>query len=220
MVKEKKAKKIKIKPEEIMTSALFAGVNPKIIKKIATFPNALEHQPGEVIIKEGDTGNFMFVVLQGQVDVTKAAGGKEVFLATLGPGTFVGEGALVSGAPRNATVKAKTPVKIAYFDRAAYNAMISADPIISDTLMKVYKERVKDQVKKVNIAKSKAFLISSVVALIPMIQTFLPHIPHLSDLYNMLPPGTVALLGPGGAALAYKLQQGDMASLVGKIDKM
>jgi len=218
MVKEKKAKKIKIKPEEIMTSALFAGVNPKVIKKIATFPNALEHQPGEVIIKENDIGNFMFVVLQGQVDVIKAAGDKEVFLATLGPGTFVGEGALVSGAPRNATVKAKTPVKIAYFDRAAYNAMISADPIISDTLMKVYKERVKDQVKKVNFAKSKAFIISAAVAVIPMIQSFI--MPHLGALSTHLPSGIVAMLGPAGAALAFKLQQGDMASLVGKIDKM
>ena len=213
-------KQLKVKFEEIQSSALFAGVPSKLIKKIATFPRAQEHPAGDIIIKEGDIGEFMFVVLSGQVDVIKAAGDKEVFLATLGPGVFVGEGALVSGAPRNATVKAKTPVKIAYFDRAAYNAMISADPIISDTLMKVYKERVKDQVKKVNIAKSKAFLISSAVALIPMIQTFLPHIPHISDLYNMLPPGTVALLGPGGAALAYKLQQGDMASLVGKLDKL
>ena len=98
MVKEKKVKKIKIKFEEIQASALFAGVPPEVIKKIATFPRAQEHPAGDVIIKEGDVGEFMFVVLSGQVDVVKTAGDKEVYLATLPPGTFVGEGALVSGA--------------------------------------------------------------------------------------------------------------------------
>ena len=143
-------KKLKIKFEEIQASALFAGVPPKIIKKIALFPRAQEHPAGDIIIKEGDIGEFMFVVLSGQVDVVKQAGDKEILLATLPPGVFVGEGALVSGAPRNATVKAKTPVKIAYFDRTAYNKMIMIDPAISATLMKVHKERCKDQIKKVN----------------------------------------------------------------------
>ena len=211
-------KKIKIKFEEIQASALFAGVPPKTIKKIATFPRAQEHPAGDNIIKEGDVGEFMFVVLNGQVDVIKTVNGKEVYLATLGPGTFVGEGALVSGATRNATVKSKTPVKIAYFDRIAYNKMIMADAAISATLMKVHKERCKDQVKKVNISKSKAFLITGVVALIPMIQVY--NLPHLGMITEHLPSGVLALLGPSGAALAFKFQQSDMAGLVGKLDKL
>jgi signal-transduction protein with cAMP-binding, CBS, and nucleotidyltransferase domain len=212
------AKKLKIKFEEIQASALFAGVPPKIVKKIALIPRAQEHPAGDIIIRENDTGEFMFVVLSGQVDITKAAGDKDIFLATLGPGTFIGEGALVSGAPRNATVKAKTPVKIAYFDRPAYNKMIMIDHAISATLMKVHKERVKDQVKKINLAKSKAFIISSVVALIPLIQSFV--LPHLGELSAHIPPGLLAMIGPAGAAAAFKLQQSDMAGLVGKIDKM
>jgi len=214
------AKKIKVKYEEIRNSPLFAGVPDKIIKKIATFPNGVEYTAGTDIIKEGDIGEFMFVTLQGQVDIIKNNAGKELKLATLGPGLFVGEGALVSGAPRNATVRANTPVKIAYFDRVAYNKLITADPIISATLMKVHKERCKDTLKKVNFAKSKAFLITAGVALIPIIQTYLPHIPHIGELYNMLPPSVLALLGPGGAALAFKFQQSDMAGLVGKLDKL
>ena len=143
-------KKIKVKFEEIQNSPLFVGVPPKIIKKIASFPVGVEYQAGSDIIKENEIGDFMFVVLSGQVDIIKKPQVKELLIATLGPGIFVGEGALVSGAPRNATVRAKTPVKIAYFDRAAYNKMITIDPIISATLMKVHKERCKDQVKKVN----------------------------------------------------------------------
>ena len=160
----------------------------------------------------------MFVVLSGQVDIIKKPQVKELLIATLGPGIFVGEGALVSGAPRNATVRAKTPVKIAYFDRAAYNKMITIDPIISATLMKVHKERCKDTLKKVNFAKSKAFILTGVVALLPIIQSYI--LPHLGTLSEHIPTGLLAMLGPGGAALVFKFQQSDMASLVGKFDKL
>ena len=211
-------KKIKVKFEEIQNSPLFVGVPPKIIKKIALFPIGVEYQAGSDIIKENEIGDFMFVVLSGQVDIIKKPQVKELLIATLGPGIFVGEGALVSGAPRNATVRAKTPVKIAYFDRAAYNKMITIDPIISATLMKVHKERCKDTLKKVNFAKSKAFILTGIVALLPIIQSYV--IPHLGALSEHIPTGLLAMLGPGGAALVFKFQQSDMASLVGKFDKL
>ena len=211
-------KKIKVKFEEIQNSPLFVGVPPKIIKKIALFPIGVEYQAGSDIIKENEIGDFMFVVLSGQVDIIKKPQVKELLIATLGPGIFVGEGALVSGAPRNATVRAKTPVKIAYFDRAAYNKMITIDPVISATLMKVHKERCKDTLKKVNFAKSKAFILTGIVALLPIIQSYV--IPHLGALSEHIPTGLLAMLGPGGAALVFKFQQSDMASLVGKFDKL
>ena len=211
-------KKIKVKFEEIQNSPLFVGVPPKIIKKIASFPVGVEYQAGSDIIKENEIGDFMFVVLSGQVDIIKKPQVKELLIATLGPGIFVGEGALVSGAPRNATVRAKTPVKIAYFDRAAYNKMITIDPIISATLMKVHKERCKDTLRKVNFAKSRAFILTGVVALLPIIQSYI--LPHLGTLSEHIPTGLLAMLGPGGAALVFKFQQSDMASLVGKFDKL
>ena len=211
-------KKIKVKFEEIQNSPLFVGVPPKIIKKIASFPVGVEYQAGSDIIKENEIGDFMFVVLSGQVDIIKKPQVKELLIATLGPGIFVGEGALVSGAPRNATVRAKTPVKIAYFDRAAYNKMITIDPIISATLMKVHKERCKDTLRKVNFAKSRAFILTGVGALLPIIHSYI--LPHLGTLSEHIPTGLLAMLGPGGAALVFKFQQSDMASLVGKFDKL
>lgn len=212
------AKKIKVSLAEIRNSPLFNGVPDKIVKKIAAFPTGVEYKAGDIIIKEGDTGEFMFVVCQGQVEILK--GPKMLKLATLGPGIFVGEGALVSGAPRNATVKAITPVKIAYFDRTAYNKMLLTDVAISTTLIKIHKERSKDTLKKVNIAKSKAFLISAAVALLPAIQSFAPQIPHLAELFAQLPPAIMALIGPGAISLAFKLQKGDMSDLVTKLDKL
>jgi len=213
-----KEKKIKVKYEEIRSSLLFTGVPDKLVKKIATYFNGKNYNAGDSIIKENDIGDFMFIVLSGQVDVLK--GPKNIKLATLGPGIFVGEGALVSGAPRNATVVAATPVKLAVIYKDVYDKMVTTHSAISITLIKTHKERCKDTLKKVNIAKSKAFLISAAVAVIPAIQSFAPSIPHMTELLAHLPPAIMALIGPGAIAFALKLQQGDMGDLVTKLDKL
>jgi len=213
-----KEKKIKVKYEEIRSSPLFIGVPDKLVKKIATYFNGRNYNAGDNIIKENDIGDFMFIVLSGQVDILK--GPKSIKLATLGPGIFVGEGALVSGAPRNATVVAATPVKLAVIYKDVYDKMITTHSAISITLIKTHKERCKDTLKKVNIAKSKAFLISAAVAVIPAIQSFAPSIPHMAELLAHLPPAMMALIGPGAIAFALKLQQGDMGDLVAKLDKL
>ena len=213
-----KEKKIKVNYEEIRNSPLFIGVPDKLVKKIATYFNGKNYNAGDIIIKENDIGDFMFIVLSGQVDVLK--GPKSIKLATLGPGIFVGEGALVSGAPRNATVVATTPVKLAVIYKNVYDKMITTHSAISITLIKTHKERCKDTLKKVNIAKSRAFIISAAVAIIPAIQSFAPSIPHMTELLAHLPPAIIALIGPGAIAFALKLQQGDMSNLVTKLDKL
>jgi CRP/FNR family cyclic AMP-dependent transcriptional regulator len=213
-----KEKKIKVKYEEIRSSPLFTGVPDKLVKKIATYFNGKNYNTGDNIIKENDIGDFMFIVLSGQVDILK--GPKSIKLATLGPGIFIGEGALVSGAPRNATVVAATPVKLAVIYKDVYDKMVTIHSAISITLIKTHKERCKDTLKKVNIAKSKAFLITAAVAVIPAIQSFAPSIPHMTELLAHLPPAIMALIGPGAIAFALKLQQGDMGDLVTKLDKL
>jgi cAMP-dependent protein kinase regulator len=64
-------------------------------------------QAGQVVVKEGDPGNSMFVVLEGRVAVAREAEGREpVIVEQLGAGEFFGELALLTGAPRTASVVA------------------------------------------------------------------------------------------------------------------
>jgi NADH dehydrogenase len=62
-------------------------------------------EPGETVFRQGDVGDRIYIVLAGQAQVVREVAGREQVLARVGPGEFFGEMALLSNAPRNATVR-------------------------------------------------------------------------------------------------------------------
>ncbi len=64
---------------------------------------------GEVIVREGEQGLGAYMIRSGRVEVVRAPGGQEERIATLGPGEVFGELALLTDAPRSATVRAVEP---------------------------------------------------------------------------------------------------------------
>ena len=122
------SKKIKVKFADIRACNLFANVPDKTIKRIAAYPSAQEIPTGTDIIKEGEKGDSMFIILSGSIDILKTD--KLIKIASVGPGTFIGEGALVSGAPRNATCRTTTTCKVAFFDLKAFKETIDPDALL------------------------------------------------------------------------------------------
>jgi CRP-like cAMP-binding protein len=216
-------KKLKVKSDEILSSPLFAGVPPKFVKKAATFCEAKEYPSGSPIINEGEKGDFMFIILDGQVDVLK--GPKKVHLATLSKGVFLGEGALVSKAPRNASIVAKTNTKVAVFDQKGFDKLSTLHPCIPVTMMNVHNERCKDTVRKLNAAKSKEFMLMAAVGLVLFVKnshSILPPSLHpmADQLAALIPDQVMALGGPAAAALGLKLKQLEMGDIVSKLEKI
>src|SRR5262245_59052231 len=72
----------------------------------------LSFAAGEVIIREEDGGDSMFVIVSGEVNVSVVDGDVARSVARLGPGDVVGEMSLMTGARRSATVTAATPVTV------------------------------------------------------------------------------------------------------------
>lgn len=71
------------------------------------------YEPGQAIVREGDVGQQMYVISEGEVDVTRAASdGSEEHLATLGPGQHFGEVAVFNDKRRTATVRARSRVRL------------------------------------------------------------------------------------------------------------
>jgi CRP-like cAMP-binding protein len=80
-------------------------------------------ESGQAIVRQGEIGDKFYIIESGTVEVTAKKGGKPLTDVTLGPGDFFGEVALLTGAPRNATVIAREPVEVLtlakeHFDQA------------------------------------------------------------------------------------------------------
>ena len=72
-----------------------------------TSPLGKIYTDGSIIVKQGDTGNLMYIILKGEVEVLREDDGEQVILSTLKKGDIFGEMALFSGQPRSATVRSK-----------------------------------------------------------------------------------------------------------------
>jgi CRP/FNR family cyclic AMP-dependent transcriptional regulator len=96
-------------------------------------------QPGETIFQTYDMGAEMYVVLEGQVEITIGSQAVE----TLGPGEPFGEMALIDQAPRTATAVAKTVCKLAVIPERRFLFMVQQTPHFALQIMKVMADRLR-----------------------------------------------------------------------------
>jgi CRP-like cAMP-binding protein len=88
----------------------FAPLGNSKLKLLAFASERLQFSPAETLVKQGEIGDSVYVVISGTVDVTLASGGEERFIRSLGEHAFIGEVAVLENTPRTATVTAKTDV--------------------------------------------------------------------------------------------------------------
>ena len=88
------------------------------------------------ILQEGDSGNFMLIVLTGSVNVIKHWSDNEYkIVARVGPGEFLGEMSLVDGQHRSATCKTAEPTDFAVFTHEALNEILIDHPRLGNKLL-------------------------------------------------------------------------------------
>ncbi|TNE89229.1 MAG: cyclic nucleotide-binding domain-containing protein [Deltaproteobacteria bacterium] len=115
----------------------------------------VEHWPEEaVVMEEGSLGPRLVVVLQGHAEVVKTGpDGTVHVLATVGPGAVLGEMSLLQQAPRSATVRATSAMRVFAMDQATFNGMLEdGDPAaykLSHRIARVLAARVDELNRRV-----------------------------------------------------------------------
>jgi NADH dehydrogenase len=101
-----------------------------------------EHfEANEVIVQQGDRGDRLYVITDGEVEVVRQDEKSDIVLAKLGPGECFGEMALVSDQPRMATIRSRTGVNVLTVDREAFNALFAHLPPLRGVFQQLIEQR-------------------------------------------------------------------------------
>lgn len=101
------------------------------------------YSPGEVIIREGDAGDCAYFIQEGQVEVLLREQGQDKVVATLGKDEYFGEMALLSNAPRNATVRAGKPTRVAALGKDNFVRLLGVLPQTKESVLQTVQARAK-----------------------------------------------------------------------------
>ncbi len=102
------------------------------------------YHDGEVIVRQGEPGDCMYVIQKGKVEVVLEQAGRQVVLSTLGEGDFFGEMSIFDRQPRSATVRAAGEVRVLSVDRKNFLSRIHDDPTIAFRLVQTLSRRVRE----------------------------------------------------------------------------
>ena len=141
---------------------IFANLSPIERAKIAKFFRQQDYEPKSKIVKEGESGDRMFVIKMGAVKIAKElTDTEEKVLANLVDGDCFGEMALMDGSPRSASVYAISKVTMLELYRVSLMEMFDKEPKLSVkvlyNLAKILAERVRetgDKIRDILIFKS------------------------------------------------------------------
>lgn len=110
----------------LLRSPVFQRLPPANLQKILLSLEAVQYKPGEIILEQGGTGDYYYLIKSGQCLLSRkpSPNAKEIKLAQLGKDDTFGEDALLSGAPRNVTITALTDITLLRLDKNRFVSLI------------------------------------------------------------------------------------------------
>jgi CRP-like cAMP-binding protein/flavin-dependent dehydrogenase len=101
------------------------------------------YRDGEVIIRQGEVGDCMFVIQAGQVEIVREQGASDVRLAVQGEGDFFGEMTLVEREVRSATARALGEARVLTIDKRTFHRRVQEDPSLAYRILQKMSERLR-----------------------------------------------------------------------------
>jgi CRP-like cAMP-binding protein len=136
---------MKDKNEALRAIPLFRDLGEKDLADIAGLLIDRKFPRDAVIYEDGSMGDYMYIIQEGQVKVTKMSeDGREKILEILGPGDFHGEMALLDRAPRSASAKTTTPCVLLALSRQDFLGLLKQNHEVTLELIRVLARRLRE----------------------------------------------------------------------------
>ena len=133
------------------------------LKKVPVFENLTEeelfalsriafeknYKPGEILLAEGKPGHELYIIVGGEVEITKESGGSKISLATLGPFNYLGEMSIFDNQPHSATAIPTRPTKTLVLPEEAFRDVVLEFPEIGLEIIKVFCKRLRGADEKI-----------------------------------------------------------------------
>lgn len=185
-------------PRELLVRCpLFAELPAGEAEKLAALLRRRRYRAGEPVFREGDPGTALYVIQTGEVKILLGGSdGKEVVLALLGPGEFLGELALLDGEARSADAVATTVAELHVLPREDFLPFLRDVPSVAVSMLASLSRRLRRTDRLVHDAAFSDVRTRVTRLLVELAETR-------------------GKPGEGGIVIGPRLTQGDLASMVG-----
>lgn len=148
-------------PAALRACPLFQSLSSEQLRKVAGIAGHREAAAGEVIFREGDAGDEMYVLVAGQVRISKQVEGVgEEALSILEPGSYFGEMAVIDDAPRSADARAHAACALAVLRREDLDQLMFIDKDLAYDILWTFVRTLTARLRETN-DKIKAFFALS-----------------------------------------------------------
>jgi CRP/FNR family cyclic AMP-dependent transcriptional regulator len=136
--------------ESLKPLPLFKDLNPTELANVAPLFFEKAYTKNSTLFVEGMTGEILYVIRTGSVNITKKAGNQEIVLATLKEGEFLGEMSLIDNRPRTATARVAEESNLLVMTKKAFNTLLGKQPSTALKIVLFFLKIANDRVRKAN----------------------------------------------------------------------
>ena len=129
--------------EELRQVSLFVDLSDEELGQLYAMSRTVSFNSGELLFEEGSPGDALYVILDGELEVTRRQGPQDVVLAVRRTGEFIGEMSLLDQAPRSASVRALRESHLLEISQAAFQTLLSRSASASSKILRTVTFRLR-----------------------------------------------------------------------------
>ncbi len=122
---------------------LFSDLDGEDLEKLCRMVGELHLPAGEKLFEEGEAGDKAYVIQEGQIEILRKSGGRDVSIAVRRPGDVIGEMALLGSVPRTASGMAQSDSLLLVIEHAQFEELLETSPSAARTLLRTVMSRLR-----------------------------------------------------------------------------